>query len=95
MSRVTAYNPTSPYTTVRALVSGQPDFIEITTPSSAGVELEVAHGLGRVPKGYVVVNRAYTGTAFDHGRSTTTAWTRDKLYLMFSITSITLTIAVF
>ena len=94
MSRVTAYNPASLDGTVRAIVSGQPDFIAITTPSSAGVELEVSHGLGRIPKGFFVAKRTYTGTAFDCGDSGTT-WTKEKLYLKFSITSIDLTIAVF
>jgi hypothetical protein len=93
MSRVAKYIPNNLDATSRNLVSGQPDFIEITTPSTT-VELEVPHGLGRVPNGYVVVKRTYTGTAFDHGDSGTT-WTRNHLYLRFSITSITLTIAVF
>ena len=94
MSRVATWNAANVPATIRALVSGQMDFIEITTPSSAGVELEVKHGLNRRPNGFFVVKRTYTGTAFDCGDSGT-AWTDTTIYLKFSITSITLTIAVF
>lgn len=94
MSRLATFNGNNLPATIRALVSGQPDFIEITTPSSAGVELAVDHGLGRIPKGYVVVKRTYTGSAYDHGASAT-AWTTTRIYLQFSVTNIPLTIAVF
>lgn len=94
MSRLATFNPANLEATVKALISGQIDFIEITTPSSAGVELEVTHGLGRIPRGFVVVKRTYTGTAFDCGDSGTT-WTTSTIYLKFSVTSIALTIAVF
>lgn len=94
MSRVATYNPSQPDATLRALVSGQMDFIAITTPSTAGVELQVKHGLGRKPNGFHVVKRTYTGTAFDCGDSGT-EWTATDIYLKFSVTSIDMTIAVY
>ena len=94
MSRIAAYNPVHTDATLRALVSGQPDFIDITTPSTAGEEIGVPHGMGRVPKGFAVVKSTYTGTAMDAGDSGTT-WTTTTIYLKFSQTSVAVTIAVF
>ena len=94
MSRIAAYNPVNTDATLRSLVSGQADFIDLTTPSSAGEEVGVAHGLGRVPKGFAVVKSTYTGTAMDAGDSGT-AWTATTIYLKFSRTSAAVTIAVF
>lgn len=80
--------------TVRELVNGQLNTIEITTPSSAGLELRIAHGLGRIPNGYIIVKRPYTGTAMDHGIGST-SWDTVNLYLKFSVTDIALTLAVY
>ena len=94
MARFSVYRPDLPIT-VRSLVDGQMDLIDITTPESGGRELEVVHGLGRIPRGVLLVNRPYTGLGpWDWGSSGTT-WTATKLYLKFSETSVNMTIAVF
>lgn len=80
--------------TIRELVAGQLDTFDITTPATAGLELKIVHGLGRVPNGYIIVQRPYTGTATDHGMGAT-AWTKDFLYLKFEATSAALTLAVY
>jgi len=80
--------------TVLRLVGGQPNFLEITTPSTAGAELEITHGLGRVPNGYVIFKRPYTGTATDLGAGDT-AWTAERMYLTFEETGFDMTIAIF
>ena len=91
MSKHAKMNPASLPSTVKQLTEGQPDLIEITTPSTPGLELKVAHGLGRIPKGYTIVKGPYS--VFNHGDSGTD-WTDANIYLKFSLTSEAITIAV-
>lgn len=95
MSRFAKFFLGNQLLTLRQLIAGQPDFIDITTPSVAGDELEVAHGLNRIPIGYAIVKRPYTGTAADHGESGDTEWTEQYLYLKFEETDVDMRIAVF
>ena len=90
--RHTKYNPAATDRTIRELADGQPDFIEITTPTTPGDELRILHGLGRIPKGYDIVKAPYQ--ALNHGYGTT-AWTTRALYLRFSLASTDLTISVY
>lgn len=46
---------TDPVQGMFELWKAQPNFVDITTPSTAGQELEVRHDLGRIPIGYAVV----------------------------------------
>ena len=96
---------------VRQLVAALPAFIDITTPATAEHELAVQHGLGRVPKGYVIVKgdrtadhphtERYSGDIPDDPNRTggdltdTTAWTTEYIYLKFSVTNAPLTIMVY
>lgn len=80
--------------TVRGLVDTRPSVITITTPSSAGLELEIQHGLGRVPHGYSIIKRPYgSPTDIIHGEGDTD-WTSDKIYIKFNQTDLELTILV-
>lgn len=92
MSQHAAWIPGKVADVVRSLVNGQPDFVDVTTPSNAGDELAITHGLGRIPKGYFVANRDYA--ALNHGKGGTD-WTKELIYLKFSTTDKALTIAVF
>ena len=92
MSRHAKMNPARPIVTTRQLVEGQPDIVEITTPSIPGIEAAIAHSLGRMPKGYIIVKGPYS--VFNHGESGRD-WTPNYLYLKFSITDETVTIAIF
>ncbi len=55
MARHATYRPGQHDAVLRELCQGQPDIIEVTTPSTSGTELEIAHGLERVPKGWCVL----------------------------------------
>lgn len=79
-------------TSVRELVEGQVDAIDVTTPALPGEELKIQHGLGRIPKGYIILKKTYH--AMNDGESGT-AWDRDFLYLKFSLDSRAITIGVF
>lgn len=99
MAQHAPHLPMNPATTLQQLVEGQPDFIEITTPATAGTELAIQHGLGRVPKGFEVVKRPFIANPaigeglFQAGVGDTT-WTKEFLYLKFSRTSVNVTISV-
>lgn len=94
MTRHAKEHPGHVALSVRELLDGQLNTIEITTPGSAGDELKIAHDLGRIPNGYIIVNRPYTGTAMDHGEGATD-WDETNIYLKFSATDTVLTIAVY
>lgn len=91
--RIATYNPASLDSTVRALCAAQEDILTLTTPATIGAELEIPHGLGKIPNGYAIINQPYSATAIGSGRGDT-AWTKEKLYLKFSVASTALTIKV-
>ena len=78
--------------TVRELVQGQTDVLDVTTPSVPGTELKIPHGLGRTPKGYMIIAKPYKD--LNHGKGDTT-WTATHLYLKFSLDNTALMIGVF
>ena len=90
MSRHAQYMLGAVAQTVKQLVDGQPDFVEVTTPSSTSDELEIAHGLGRVPKGVLVVKSTINVQAYDSG----TPWTDKYLYCKFTQADQDVTVAV-
>lgn len=94
MSQHAKEHPGAVAQSVRELLNGQLNTIEITTPSTAAEELKIAHDLGRVPNGYIIVIRPYTGGSLFHGKGATT-WDTVNLYLKFSTTDTELTLAVF
>ncbi len=52
-------------------------FLNIVTNATANTESAFAHGLGRVPVGYIVVRNGNGGVIYDG----VTAWTKDNIYL--------------
>ena len=69
----------------------QSNLVEAVVSGGAGVDFAVMHGLGRIPKGYVVVkiDKAafiYTGI---------TAWDVQNLYLQASDSAVTVSVLVF
>ena len=53
--RHAGYNPANLQDNIRALISGQCDIIQITTPATSLRDMLIQHGLGRVPKGFSVI----------------------------------------
>ena len=92
MSQHAQNHPANQGQTIKALTEGQPDFIDITTPSTPGNELAILHGLDRIPKGYAIVNSPYQHLVCGRGGS---AWTKRRVWLKFSLASTSLTICVF
>lgn len=64
----------------------------VVTPSVANTEFLVDHGLGRVPVGYIVVDRDAAAHVYSSLRTT---WTSTVLKLKCSGTSVTIRIMVF
>lgn len=95
MSQSVAYIPYGDSRVIQEITNALPDFIEITTPSTVGEELPVAHGLNRVPHGFVVVKRDYSGTWAGYPGAGDTAWTNQTIYLKFGEADVAMTIAVF
>lgn len=94
MSRVAKLHGGNVEQAVRELVSGQPDFIEVVTPSSVNIELEIKHGLGRIPNGMMIVKTAYAFGSNLWGAGTT-PWTKDAIYAVFPYNDAAITVAVF
>ena len=64
-------------------ISGE--FITYTSNGSADTEDTVAHTIGSIPQGFIVVNIDKAGIVYDSG----TAWTSTNLYLKCNTTSAT------
>ncbi len=62
-----------------------------TTNATPDTEDTVAHGLGRVPVGFIVVNRDKAGIVYDSGGT----WTTTNILLKCNVASMTTTILVF
>jgi hypothetical protein len=65
-------------------------FQVFTSNAVADTEDTIAHGIGAVPIGFIVVNRDKAGTLYDGG----TAWTSTNMYLKSSVAETTYTIFV-
>lgn len=72
-------------------ILGSGAIITGTTHASAGTEAAFAHGLARVPRGYIVYSRDKAASIYDG----TTANTSTYLYLKSSANSTTFTAYVF
>ncbi len=57
--------------------------ISLTSNVSANAEETIAHGLSRVPTGYIVVSQNKAASLYKG----TTAWTRENIYLKSSVAS--------
>lgn len=64
---------------------------QVTTHATPGTEFSVAHGLGKVPIGYIVYGQAAAGQIFDGA----TANTKDLLYLKSNVSAVQFRILVF
>lgn len=84
MSQHAKWHPDNIPQSVKELVTGQPVFIDITTASVAAQEMEIPHGLGRIPKGFNLVKFPYNLGVYGAGP---TAWTDKYIYLRFLDTS--------
>lgn len=65
--------------------------VEFTSNAVADTEDTVAHGLGKVPSGFIVVNKDKAGVLYDGG----TTWTSTNIYLKSNVASTTYKIRVF
>lgn len=65
----------------------QGEFQQFTT-STADTEVTLAHTIGAIPKGYIVLWQDKAGSLYQ-GPSTGTAWTSSNVYLKSSGTSVT------
>jgi len=61
-----------------------------TTNGIADTEDTVAHGLGRTPVGFLVVDKDKAGDVYDGG----TAWTDTNIYLKCSVATVAIVILV-
>lgn len=64
---------------------------DVTTDETPGVESGIAHGLKRIPTGYIVIGKDKTGDIFNGA----TAWTVSTIYLKSSVASLTAKIMIF
>lgn len=63
----------------------------LTTSAVAGTELEISHGLKRIPSGYLVIGKDKTGDIFDGS----TVWTSSSIYVKSDVASLTIKVLVF
>lgn len=57
----------------------------VTSPSSAGTEFSIEHGLGRIPTGYFIKSQDGPGSLYISG----TAWTNRLVYFKTDGTNVT------
>lgn len=65
--------------------------ISYTSNSTPNTQDTVAHTLGKVPSGYIVVQQSKAGVVFNGG----TTWTTTNIYLKNSVASVATTIIIF
>lgn len=63
-------------------------FKSFTSDVTANTEFTVAHGLGSIPKGYLIFYQDKAGSLYQ-GPSTGTTWTTTNVYLKCSVSSVT------
>lgn len=67
-------------------ISGQ--FVDVTTSATPDAENTIAHTVGSVPVGYLVLHQDKAGTLYQ-GPTTGTSWTSTALYLKCNVASVT------
>ena len=65
--------------------------VTFTSHVTPDTEDSVAHSLGRVPTGFLILNRDKAGIVYQSG----TAWTTSAIFVKTSVASMTTTILVF
>ena len=63
-------------------------FQTLTTSATPDAENTLAHGLGSVPIGYIIINQDKAGSLYDSG----TSWTSTSIFLKCNIASVTFNI---
>lgn len=63
----------------------------LTTNATPGVETAIAHGLKRVPSGFLVIQKDKAA----HIYNGSTAWTADNIYVRSDVASVTATLIIF
>ena len=67
------------------------DVVTVVSDPVADVEYAVAHGLGFIPNGFLVVSQDKAGVTYKG----TTAWTEENLYLQTNTPTVALTLLLF
>lgn len=67
-------------------ISGE--FQQFTTSDTPDAENTIAHGLGAVPIGYIIIGQDKAGSLYQLS-TTGTVWTSSNLYLKCSVASVT------
>ena len=66
-------------------------YVDYTSNATPDTEDTVAHNLGWIPKGFIIVNRDKAGIAYDSG----TAWTSSNIYLKCNVATVAFKLLVF
>lgn len=65
--------------------------VTVADTGVANTEFSFAHGLKRIPTGYLVIRRNKAGVVYDSG----TTWTVSTIYLKCSVANVSITVIVF
>jgi hypothetical protein len=66
----------------------QGEFQQFTTSATPDAENTIAHGIGAIPVGYIILWQDKAGSLYQ-GPSTGTAWTSSNIYLKCTVASVT------
>lgn len=67
------------------------EFQQFTTSGTPNAENTIAHTIGAIPVGYIIVWQDKAGTLYQ-GPTTGTAWTSTNIYLKCSVASVTFSV---
>jgi hypothetical protein len=70
-------------------IDGQ--FVNYTTNATPDTEDTIAHNLGTVPKGYIVMSKSKAGDIYQQA-TTGTLWTVSNIYLKCTVSSVSVTL---
>lgn len=83
------FGPNNTATNIGENIQGQ--FITYTTNATPDTQDTIAHKLGSIPIGYIVVSKSKAGDIYQQA-TTGTAWTSNNLYLKCTVASVTVTL---
>ena len=66
-------------------------FAELTTPATPDTEIEIEHGFGVVPVGYILIGSNRSAVIYN----STTPWTTENIYLKCNVPSAAIRILIF
>ncbi|UCH51648.1 MAG: hypothetical protein JSV54_02515 [Chloroflexota bacterium] len=76
---------------VASIPFNQSENLDVADTGNADTEFTVAHYLGRVPAGFILINTDKAACVYDSG----TAWTTSAIYLKCNAANAAITITVF